>query len=124
MIKTASCLIIGFINMVERQINNNDVPLETLFKWQCKEVYKLQAQLRQKNKTIDKLKKNITLLLRDPEIKYQLSREFMLREQRKQISALQKELHRVREADRKILQTLLSYKLKEQNEQSGLQSVE
>ena len=103
-----------------KEINNNDVPIETLFKWQAKELRKLTAQLKQKDKTIKKLRNNITILLSDPEVKMQLIREFLLRERSKQISMLQKELHRVREADRKILQTLLNYKLKEQHEQENL----
>lgn len=111
--RTAPCPIIGFINMEERPINNDDVPVETLFKWQCREVYKLRAQLEQKNKTIKKLRNNITLLLRNPEVKLQLARDFVLRERSREVSHLQKELHRIKTSERKILQTLLTYKLKE-----------
>lgn len=116
MIKTASCLTIGFIDMdMEEQLtNNSDIPVETLFKWQCKEVYKLRAQLAQKNRTIQKLRNNITILLKNPEVKLQIAKDLYLREKKRECTHLQKELHRVRQAERKILETLLRYQLKEQ----------
>lgn len=116
-LRKAPCLIIGFINMKERLINNDDVPVETLFKWQSKEVYKLRRQLEQKEKTIKKLRNNITLLLRNPEVKLKVTRELIIREKNLQLRKLQKELHCVRQSERKIIGTLLRYKLKE-NEQS------
>lgn len=118
------CLIIGFIDMEERLTNNSDVPVETLFKWQSKEIRKLRAQLEQKNKTIQKLRNNITILLRDPETKAMIAKDLILRERAREVSRLQKELHRVRQAERKILQSLLNYQLKEQNEQQGLRGAE
>lgn len=118
--RKAPCLIIGFIDMEERLTNNSDVPVETLFKWQSKEIRKLRAQLEQKNKTIQKLRNNITILLRDPETKAMIAKDLILRERAREVSRLQKELHRVRQAERKILQSLLNYQLKEQNEQHGL----
>lgn len=110
--------------MEERLTNNSDVPVETLFKWQSKEIRKLRAQLEQKNKTIQKLRNNITILLRDPETKAMIAKDLILRERAREVSRLQKELHRVRQAERKILQSLLNYQLKEQNEQQGLRGAE
>jgi predicted RNase H-like nuclease (RuvC/YqgF family) len=104
----------------ERMINNDGVPVETLFKWQSREVYKLRAQLEQKNKTIKKLRNNITMLLRDPEVKLRLTKDLMLREKAREIAGLQKELHRVRQAEKKILQSLLTYQLKEINGQESM----
>lgn len=101
----------------ERMTNNSDVPVETLFKWQCKEVYKLRAQLAQKNRTIQRLRNNITMLLKSPEVKLQIAKDLYLREKKRECTSLQKELHRVRQAERKILETLLKYQLKERNEQ-------
>lgn len=116
-LRKVHCLIIGFINMEERLINNDDVPVETLFKWQSKEMYKLRHQLEQKEKTIRKLRNNITMLLRDPEVKLQVARELIIRERNSELRKLQKEIHRMRQSERKIIGTLLKYKLKE-NEQS------
>jgi hypothetical protein len=103
--------------MEERLINNDDVPVETLFKWQSREMYKLRHQLEQKEKTIRKLRNNITMLLRDPEVKLQVARELIIRERNSELRKLQKEIHRMRQSERKIIGTLLKYKLKE-NEQS------
>jgi predicted RNase H-like nuclease (RuvC/YqgF family) len=106
-----------------REIDNSDVPAETICKWQAKEIAKLNQIIIQKKKVIERLRSNITLLLKDSETRAQITREFLLRERSKQISSLQKELHRVRESDRKILQTLLTYKLKEkENGQEGVSS--
>jgi len=111
--RTASCLIIGFIEMEEQRLTcNDDVPAETVCKWQAREIYKLNQIIRQKKRVIEKLRNNITILLRDPQIKYELSRDLVLRDCRRQVTELQKELHRVRKSDEKLLQTLLNYKLK------------
>lgn len=57
------------------------------------------------------------MLLKSPEVKLQIAKDLYLREKKRECTHLQKELHRVRQAERKILETLLKYQLKEQNEQ-------
>ena len=97
-----------------------DVPAETALRWQSREVYKLRKIVEQKKRVIEKLRKNLNIVLKSPEARKEISREIIIRERNHQIKALQKELHRVREADRKILETLLKYKLKEQNGQKSV----
>jgi len=97
--------------------DNMGVPAETALKWQSKELHKLQNIIRQKKKTIERLRHNIDIILKDPELRRELAREILLKERARENTALQKELHRVRASERKILQTLLTYKLKEQDEQ-------
>lgn len=107
-----------------RTPDNSDVPLETVCKWQAREIIKLNNIIKQKKRIIERLRNNITMMSRDPDIKAEISREIIFREKSRQISSLQKELHRVRESDRKLLQTLLNYKLKELNEQQGIQDAD
>jgi predicted RNase H-like nuclease (RuvC/YqgF family) len=85
---------------------------------------KLNQIILQKKKVISRLRNNITMMAKDPDIKAEIAREILFREKSRQISSLQKELHRVRESDRKLLQTLLTYKLKEQNERQGMQDAD
>lgn len=107
-----------------RKPDNSDVPLETICKWQAREIVKLNQIIVQKKKVIARLRNNITMMAKDPDIKAEIAREILFREKSRQVSNLQKELHRVRESNRKLLQTLLTYKLKEQNEQQGMQDTD
>lgn len=97
----------------EHVISNPDVPAETLLKWQSRELVKLRKILARKEKTIERLKNNIRMLLNDEQVKLQVACDARVREYARNMSNAQYELHRVRKSQEKILQTLLNYQLRE-----------
>jgi predicted RNase H-like nuclease (RuvC/YqgF family) len=107
-----------------RMPDNNDVPIETICKWQRREINKLNQIIIQKKKVIERLRHNITMLLKSPEIRLQIAKDLILRERAQEVSRLQRELCRVRESDRNLLQKLIDYKLKEKDGEQGIQNVD
>jgi predicted RNase H-like nuclease (RuvC/YqgF family) len=107
-----------------RMPDNSDVPIETICKWQRREIKKLNQIIIQKKKVIERLRNNITMLLKSPEVKLQIAKDLILRERAQEVSRLQKELCRVRESDRNLLQKLIDYKLKEKDGKQDVQNVD
>ena len=97
---------------------NDLIPIETLFRHRSKELMQLRLDNEDKKRTIRRLQHNIDLILGSNEVKMEIAKDKRVRQYAKQVAAAQKELHRVRQSERKILETLLQYKLKE-HEQSA-----
>ena len=91
---------------------NSYVPVETLFKWQTKELLKLRRMLDRKTRTIERLRNNIRMLLNDSNLKYEIACDARVREYARNMVESQREVHRLRMSQEKILQTLLNYQLK------------
>ena len=96
---------------------NDLIPIETLFRHQSKELMQLRLDNENKQRTIRRLQHNIDLILGSHEVKLEIAKDKRIRQYRKQVAEAQKEVRRVRLAERKILETLLRYQLKE-HEQS------
>lgn len=96
---------------------NDLIPIETLFRYQSKELMQLRLDNEDKKRTIRRLRHNIDLILGSHEVKMEIAKDKRVRQYRKQLAEAQKEVRRVRLSERKILETLLKYQLKE-HEQS------
>ena len=92
---------------------NDLIPIETLFRHQSKELMKLRLDNEDKKRTIRRLQHNIDLILGSHEVKMEIAKDKRVRQYRKQVVEAQREVHRVRQSERKILETLLKYQLKE-----------
>jgi len=81
---------------------NPDVPVETLYKWKSMECEKLRRQVIRLESTVESLRRNIDMMLDDPDIKYAVKKEAVIRTMKNEIKVLNKKIQ-VACADRENL---------------------
>lgn len=91
---------------------NRDVPVETLFRHKCRETNKLKKRVAKLEATIEQLRNNITLILKDPAVKKQVAVDARVHESKQIIATLEKRLHEAKETNNRLLTRLI-----QQNEQ-------
>jgi len=72
---------------------NPDVPVETLYRWKSLECEKLKSHIEDLKATVSALRRNLRILIDDPEAKRDIRREGIIRMMQKERNALDKKLH-------------------------------
>jgi predicted RNase H-like nuclease (RuvC/YqgF family) len=89
-------------------IRNNDVPIETVFRWKQVECWKLKAKVKKLEATVKALRNNITMLIGDKDLKKEIVKEAVVRQRNEEIKRLNKKLHHAYES----IEELINSKLK------------
>lgn len=93
--------------MTEQETRNPDVPIETVFKWKQVECWKLRNENRKLKATVESLRRNITLMLRDKETRKEVAKEAAVRRRTIEINKLNEKLHNAYESIEQLIQTKL-----------------
>lgn len=99
--------------------SNKDVPIQTVFRHKCREAMKLKKRVTKLEMTVESLRNNITLILRDPAIKHEIAVDLRVREANARIAILERKLHEERESNNRLIEKLVKYE-----QQESVRSVE
>lgn len=88
-------------------IRNQDVPIETVFRWKQVECWKLRKQNSKLRATVDALRKNLSMVLGDKALKREIAKEAMLKNKTAEINRLNAKLHDAYESIEELITTKL-----------------
>lgn len=100
------------MNQEENIIRNQDVPIETVFRWKQVECWKLRKQNSKQAETIKALRRNLDMVLNDKELKKQIAKELLIRRKTEEINRLNKKLNKAYQSIEELIVT--NIKLKQQ----------
>ena len=104
-------------------IRNNDVPIETVFRWKQVECWKLKARVKKLEATVKALRGNISMLIGDKDLKKEIIKEAVVRQRNEEIKRLNKKLHHAYESIEELINSKLKLtkQLEEYEQESDLQ---
>lgn len=100
------------MNENETVIRNQDVPIETVFRWKQVECWRLKAQNKKQEATIRALQHNIQMLLKDKDLKKEIAKEAAIRQRTVEINRLNRKLSNAYRSIEELILTKLKLEAK------------
>lgn len=103
---------------METEKRNGLVPAETVLRYVKKELKLAYKKMAQQTMTIKQLQRNIQLLLSTPDVKKEVAAEARIRDYKRQMQALQQQLHQARLDRKEIIEKYVKLQMRLQEQEA------